>query len=108
MNNGSTQTIPVNLKKSARDVIYAKVGDMNLPGNEEFITISSRYVDLAQINKNQIIPFRINYFSKKRGSNCNKESTPKIFFTAKAKTLKLIYLNLKCLRLRVLAVYIYF
>ncbi|KAB2872052.1 MAG: hypothetical protein F9K37_01525 [Bacteroidales bacterium] len=64
--NGTT--IDSRLEKSAGEVIYAKVGDMNLEGNEDYITISSRYVDLKSINQNQIIPSGSIIFPKRGGA----------------------------------------
>lgn len=40
----SGNTLPANVENEGGDVIYIKVGDMNLPGNEKYITTSSRYV----------------------------------------------------------------
>ncbi len=64
----SGTTIDKKIEKNEGEVIYAKVGDMNLTGNEEFITLSSRYVDLESINKNQIIPVGSIIFPKRGGA----------------------------------------
>lgn len=64
----SGTTIAVNLEKANGEIIYAKVGDMNLAGNEHFITGSSRYVDLKEINANQIIPKGSIIFPKRGGA----------------------------------------
>ncbi len=64
----SGTTIDSKLEKSDGEVIYAKVGDMNLEGNEDYITMSSRYVDLKSINQNQIIPVGSIIFPKRGGA----------------------------------------
>ncbi len=64
----SGTTIDSKLEKSDGEIIYAKVGDMNLDGNEDYITISSRYVDLKSINQNQIIPVGSIIFPKRGGA----------------------------------------
>lgn len=64
----SGTTIASKLEKAEGEIIYAKVGDMNLPGNEDFITVSSRYVDLKEINANQIIPKGSIIFPKRGGA----------------------------------------
>ena len=61
-------TIDSKLEKSGGEVIYAKVGDMNLEGNEDYITLSSRYVDFKNINQNQIIPVGSIIFPKRGGA----------------------------------------
>jgi type I restriction enzyme, S subunit len=64
----SGTTIDSKLEKSDGEIIYAKVGDMNLEGNEDYITMSSRYVDLKSINQNQIIPVGSIIFPKRGGA----------------------------------------
>jgi len=64
----SGTTINANLEKSRGEVIYAKVGDMNLKGNEHFINLSSRYVDFDCIKINQIIPPGSIIFPKRGGA----------------------------------------
>ena len=64
----SGTTIARKLEKNEGEIIYAKVGDMNLPGNEDFITVSSRYVNLNEINANQIIPNGSIIFPKRGGA----------------------------------------
>jgi type I restriction enzyme, S subunit len=64
----SGTTIDKKLEKTKGEVIYAKVGDMNLVGNEDYITLSSRYVDLKSINQNQIIPVGSIIFPKRGGA----------------------------------------
>jgi type I restriction enzyme S subunit len=64
----SGTTIDKKLEKNDGEVIYAKVGDMNLLGNEEYITTSSRYVDFKSINLNQIIPVGSIIFPKRGGA----------------------------------------
>jgi len=64
----SGNTINSKLEKSEGEIIYAKVGDMNLEGNEEYITISSRYVDKNEIKENQIIVAGSIIFPKRGGA----------------------------------------
>lgn len=64
----SGTTIDNKLEKSDGEVIYAKVGDMNLEGNEDYITISSRYVEIKSINQKQIIPVGSIIFPKRGGA----------------------------------------
>ncbi|MGV8172127.1 MAG: restriction endonuclease subunit S [Candidatus Woesearchaeota archaeon] len=64
----SGTTISKNLEKHKGDILYVKVGDMNLPGNEIEITSSSRYVDLKDLNRNQIIPEGSIIFPKRGGA----------------------------------------
>lgn len=64
----SGTTISNKLERVNGDVIYAKVGDMNLFGNEEYITVSSRYVFQEEINRNQIIPIGSIIFPKRGGA----------------------------------------
>jgi len=64
----SGTTIAPKLEKTVGEIIYAKVGDMNLDGNEDFISVSSRYVVLKEINENQIIPIGSIIFPKRGGA----------------------------------------
>ncbi len=64
----SGTTIPAKLERSEGEVIYAKVGDMNREGNEDYITTSSRYVDFKTVNPNQIIPIGSIIFPKRGGA----------------------------------------
>jgi type I restriction enzyme S subunit len=64
----SGTTIDSKLERPEGEIIYAKVGDMNLVGNEYFINISSRYVDFDSINQNQIIPVGAIIFPKRGGA----------------------------------------
>lgn len=64
----SGTTISSNLEKSFGEILYAKVGDMNIGGNEVYITASSRYVSLNDINQNQIIPIGSIIFPKRGGA----------------------------------------
>jgi len=64
----SGTTIDSKLEKSDGEIIYAKVGDMNLEGNEDYIKVSSRYVDLNNVNQNQIIPLGSIIFPKRGGA----------------------------------------
>lgn len=64
----SGTTISKNLEKKEGDLIYAKIGDMNLLGNEKYITSSSRFSDSNKVNKNQIIPIGSIIFPKRGGA----------------------------------------
>lgn len=64
----SGTTIDPALEKSSGEVLYVKVGDMNLIGNEQFITTSSRYVDLTEIKEQQLIPIGSIIFPKRGGA----------------------------------------
>lgn len=64
----SGTTISSKLERERGEVIYAKVGDMNLPGNEIDITTSSRFVDYKDISSGQIIPIGSIIFPKRGGA----------------------------------------
>lgn len=64
----SGTTISKDLEKDFGDLLYIKVGDMNLHGNEDCITTSTRYVNLKDINKNQIINNGAIIFPKRGGA----------------------------------------
>lgn len=64
----SGTTIAKDLEKDCGDLLYIKVGDMNLVGNEECITTSSRYANTKDINGNQIIPSGAVIFPKRGGA----------------------------------------
>src|SRR5690606_916015 len=64
----SGKTVSKDVEKSSGSVLYTKVGDMNLVGNEVNITTSSRFVDFSDINENQIIPIGSVIFPKRGGA----------------------------------------
>jgi type I restriction enzyme S subunit len=64
----SGTTISPILEKPNGAILYVKVGDMNILGNEDYITVSSRYVDRKDINANQIIPTGSIIFPKRGGA----------------------------------------
>lgn len=64
----SGTTISKDLEKDFGDLLYIKVGDMNLQGNEDCITTSIRYANLKDINKNQIINNGAIIFPKRGGA----------------------------------------
>jgi restriction endonuclease S subunit len=64
----SGTTISPLLEKTEGDVLYIKVGDMNLPYNEVEITTSSRFVSSKEIKMNQIIPEGAIIFPKRGGA----------------------------------------
>jgi type I restriction enzyme S subunit len=64
----SGTTISPSLERTEGDVLYTKVGDMNLPGNEVEINTSSRFVNSKEIKINQIIPEGAIIFPKRGGA----------------------------------------
>lgn len=64
----SGTTISNELERSSGEILYAKVGDMTLPGNEKEILGSSRFVNLKDINPNQLIPAGSVIFPKRGGA----------------------------------------
>jgi type I restriction enzyme S subunit len=64
----SGNTISPSLERKVGDVLYVKVGDMNLPGNEVEINTSSRFVNMKDIKANQIIPKGAIIFPKRGGA----------------------------------------
>jgi len=64
----SGTTISPLLERTEGDVLYIKVGDMNLPDNEVEINTSSRFVYSDEIKKNQIISVGAVIFPKRGGA----------------------------------------
>ncbi len=64
----SGTTISPKLEKIEGEILYTKVGDMNLFGNENEITISSRFVNVKDVSKSQIIPIGSIIFPKRGGA----------------------------------------
>ena len=64
----SGKTVSKDIERTFGEVLYTKVGDMNLIGNEENITTSSRFVDFRDINLKQIIPIGSIIFPKRGGA----------------------------------------
>ena len=64
----SGTTISTSLERTEGDVLYTKVGDMNLPDNEVEINTSSRFVNSKEIKINQIIPEGAIIFPKRGGA----------------------------------------
>jgi len=64
----SGTTISPSLERTEGDVLYIKVGDMNLPDNEVEINTSSRFVNSREIKINQIIPEGAIIFPKRGGA----------------------------------------
>ncbi len=64
----SGTTISPSLERTEGDVLYTKVGDMNLPDNEVEINTSSRFVNSREIKINQIIPQGAIIFPKRGGA----------------------------------------
>jgi len=61
-------TISPSLERNEGDVLYTKVGDMNLPENLIEINTSSRFVNSKEIKNNQIIPEGAVIFPKRGGA----------------------------------------
>ena len=64
----SGTTISPLLEKQSGDILYVKVGDMNMMGNEIEIKNSSRFVNHGDINISQIIPVGSIIFPKRGGA----------------------------------------
>ncbi len=64
----SGTTISKDLESDTGDLLYIKVGDMNIRGNEEVITTSTRFASSAEINVAQIIPTGSVIFPKRGGA----------------------------------------
>lgn len=63
----SGKTLPKSKEMPAGDYLYAKVGDLNLPGNERSIRFSRAYVD-AETAKKWLIPKGAVVFPKRGGA----------------------------------------
>jgi len=86
----SGTTISKSLEKTNGEVLYVKVGDMNMSGNEEYINSSSRFVGLKDIKINQIIPEGSVIFPKRGGA---------IFTNKRRKIVKLTIVDLNTMAL---------
>jgi len=64
----SGTTISSSLERDKGDVLYTKIADMNLPENLIEINTSSRFADINEIKKNQIIPEGAIIFPKRGGA----------------------------------------
>jgi restriction endonuclease S subunit len=64
----SGTTISPSLERNKGDVLYTKVGDMNLPDNNIEMNTSSRFVNSNEIKINQIIPEGAIIFPKRGGA----------------------------------------
>jgi type I restriction enzyme S subunit len=64
----SGTTISPSLEREEGDVLYVKVGDMNLPENEIEINTSSRFVNSNEIKAIQIVPVGAVIFPKRGGA----------------------------------------
>lgn len=64
----SGTTIPVKYEKKEGDLLYIKVGDMNLLENQVKITSSSRFASSKEISPNQIISSGSVIFPKRGGA----------------------------------------
>lgn len=63
----SGTSLPLNVENEGGDIPYIKVSDMSLPGNERYITISSRYVTKKTAGKG-IFPVGSVIFPKRGGA----------------------------------------
>lgn len=63
----SGTSLPLNVENEGGDIPYIKVSDMSLPGNERYITISSRYVTQKTAGKG-IFPIGSVIFPKRGGA----------------------------------------
>lgn len=64
----SGNTFDATLEKETGAFAYVKVGDMNLPGNELFITTSSRFIDPDKKMSRALIPTGSIIFPKRGGA----------------------------------------
>jgi len=64
----SGTTISPKLEKQSGDILYVKVGDMNLVGNEIEINTSSRFINSEDLKSKQIIPQGSVIFPKRGGA----------------------------------------
>ncbi|MCP4986141.1 MAG: hypothetical protein GY928_08765 [Colwellia sp.] len=64
----SGTTISKRTEKPVGEILYVKVADMNLKENEVSINNASRFVNLCDIKKNQIIPIGSVIFPKRGGA----------------------------------------
>ena len=63
----SGNSFDLSLEQEIGAVPYAKIGDINFPGNELIITTSSRFIDPTDKMMNRIIPTRSIIFPKRGG-----------------------------------------
>ena len=74
----SGTSLPLNLENEGGDIPYIKVSDMNFPGNEQYITTSSRYVTRKTAG-NGIFPVGSVIFPKRGGAiGTNKKRLTRI------------------------------
>lgn len=64
----SGTTLPKELEQSAGEVPYLKVADMNLAGNLDGVTCSSRYVNHGDVNASNLLPVGTTIFPKRGGA----------------------------------------
>ncbi len=64
----SGRTVNKNLEKNSGDLPYLKVADMNIKGNENEITTSTRFLDSNGVNKKNIISKGAIIFPKRGGA----------------------------------------
>ena len=64
----SGTTLPKELEKSSGEVPYLKVADMNLAGNVDGVTCSSRYVNRGDVNTSNLLPVGTTIFPKRGGA----------------------------------------
>ena len=64
----SGTTLPKELEQSDGEVPYLKVADMNLAGNLDGVTCSSRYVNRSDVNASNLLPVGTTIFPKRGGA----------------------------------------
>jgi type I restriction enzyme S subunit len=64
----SGTTLPKELEQSEGEVPYLKVADMNLAGNLDGVTCSSRYVNRSDLNASNFLPVGTTIFPKRGGA----------------------------------------
>lgn len=64
----SGTTVKKSLEQLAGDIAYLKVSDMSLPGNEEIITSSSKFLSTNEVKRQAIFPAGTTIFPKRGGA----------------------------------------
>ena len=64
----SGTTLPKELEKTSGEVPYLKVADMNLAGNLNGVTCSTRYVNRIDVNASNLLPVGTTIFPKRGGA----------------------------------------
>lgn len=64
----SGSTLPPRIERAAGEIPYLKVADMNLTGNSDGVTTSSRFVNKADVSANNFLPAGTTIFPKRGGA----------------------------------------